>query len=589
MTGVRWRDRLGGPWAFSWRASLVGSALISLLIIVRGSALSGSEPSLSGVSAWVAVAAVAVAVKSIWQWSADRVFLQQRHHVTLSLARVLGFYAVSGLLFGGALVIAELWIGPEGSSASGGDAIIRAVALAAATVCWYVVTTILFDARERFWRQRTQLLEQLVASQLAQIQEEQVLDELREQVHADLEKPLAEAQLLTATALLENDETSSSEVPARLRELASGSVRSLSHQMMDEQERNYSQGRLRDVWKTFVLEIRFAVGPVVILIVMAYAIDTAVRNQSQVGIASTIAFTLFGALCMWVANTAMDRVPRWRLPIYAVTFALMLVLALMHVSGVTFAGLAEGRIATIDMSWAEIGFLVFLASTGLLGTSYAAAVLSNREQVLERLQSDADVSLAREIANVQRLAATTRQLGSQLHGALQTRLMVCAGAIEGAANKGDQDAMRDALNEAWNVLKTPLESQQQSSTVREAVMQRSAAWSGLMEVRSNVDETLMERQGSVSNAVDVVLEEGLANAYRHGNATRVDVSITGDGVAVVIQLVDDGAGVAASSPGMGSRRMQAVGQVELVTGSGGGSVLTVVISADSISDGALSV
>jgi len=110
-----------------------------------------------------------------------------------------------------------------------------------------------------------------------------------------------------------------------------------------------------------------------------------------------------------------------------------------------------------------------------------------------------------------------------------------------------------------------------------------------MEVRSNVDETLMERQGSVSNAVDVVLEEGLANAYRHGNATRVDVSITGDGVAVVIQLVDDGAGVAASSPGMGSRRMQAVGQVELVTGSGGGSVLTVVISADSISDGALSV
>jgi len=33
------------------------------------------------------------------------------------------------------LVIAELWISPEGSTASAGDAIVRAVALAAATVC----------------------------------------------------------------------------------------------------------------------------------------------------------------------------------------------------------------------------------------------------------------------------------------------------------------------------------------------------------------------------------------------------------------------------------------------------------------------
>ena len=577
MGTVGWRDRLGGPWAFSWRASLVGSALISLLIIVRGSALSGSDPSPSGVIAWVGVALVAVAAKSAWQFGADRSLLQQRHRTQLSLTRVFVFYSISGLIFGAGLVIAELWISPEGSTASAGDAIVRAVALAAATVCWYVVTTILFDARERFWRQREQLLEELVASQMAQIQEEQVLDGLRDQVRADLEQPLAEAKLLTATALLENDDSTSSAVPERLRELASGSVRSLSHEMMEEQQRHYSQGRLRDVWKTFALEIRFAIGPVLILIVMAYAIDTAVRNQSQVGIASTIAFSVIGAVCMWLANKAMDRVPTWRIPIYAITFLVMVVLALMHVSGVTFAGMADGELATIDMSWAEVGFLVLLASTGLLGTSYAAAVLSNREQVLARLRRDADLSLAQEIANAQRLASTTRQLGSELHGALQTRLLVCAGAIDSALANEDADARRDALNQAWDVLKTPLESQQQAGSIQECVDQRVAAWTGLLDVRCDMAASIGALSGSPARSVDVVIEEGLANAYRHGDATRVDVNIWADGNDILVEIIDDGRGLGDVISGMGSQRMAAVGAVSLTAHTGGGTALTVAV------------
>jgi len=578
MGTVSWRDRLGGPWAFSWRASLVGSALISLLIIVRGSALSGSDPSPSGVIAWVGVALVAVAAKSAWQFGADRSILQQRHNTQLSLTRVFVFYSISGLIFGAGLVIAELWISPEGSTASAADAIVRAVALAAATVCWYVVTTILFDARERFWRQREQLLEELVASQMAQIQEEQVLDGLRDQVRADLEQPLAEAKLLTATALLENDDSTSSAVPERLRELASGSVRSLSHEMMEEQQRHYSQGRLRDVWKTFALEIRFAIGPVLILIVMAYAIDTAVRNQSQVGIASTIAFSVIGAVCMWLANKAMDRAPTWRIPIYAITFVEMVVLALMHVSGVTFAGLANGELATIDMSWAEVGFLVLLASTGLLGTSYAAAVLSNREQVLDRLREDADLSLAQEIANAQRLASTTRQLGSELHGALQTRLLVCAGAIDSALANEDADARRDALNQAWDVLKTPLESQQQAGSIQECIDQRIAAWTGLLDIRCDMAASIGALGEPLARSVDVVVEEGLANAYRHGDATRVDVSVRADGNDIVVEIIDDGRGLGDVVSGMGSQRMAAVGAVSLTAHAGGGTALTVAVS-----------
>ena len=178
---------------------------------------------------------------------------------------------------------------------SAGDAVVRA-RLGRSDGLLVIVTTILFDARERFWRQREQLLEELVASQMAQIQEEQVLDGLRDQVRADLEQPLGSQTHRDRAARerrlhLLGGPGASTRVGVWVGPIA-------SHEMMEEQQRHYSQGRPRDVWKTFALEIRFAIGPVLILIIMAYAIDTAVRNQSQVGIASTIAFSVIGAVCV---------------------------------------------------------------------------------------------------------------------------------------------------------------------------------------------------------------------------------------------------------------------------------------------------
>jgi len=569
-------DRLGGPWAFSWRASLVGSALISLLIIVRGSALSGQDPSPTGVASWLGVAAIAVAVKSLWQGIADKTILQHRHHTRLSLGRVLTFYAISGALFGTALVVAELLIAPAGSTATIRDSTIRALALAAATVCWYVITTILFDARERFWREREALLEQLVATQMSQIQEDQLLDELRESVRWELDEPVKEARLLTAAALLE-EEASPSIVTDKLRELASGSVRSLSHDLMDEEQRNYSQGRLRDVWKTFALEIRFAIGSVMILIMMAFAIDTAVRNQSQVGLLPTILFASIGALCMWVANSVMDRLPRFRLVIYLITFIALLFLTLVYVSGRTFTAVSQGQTASFDMSLAEFGFLVLLSTIGLLGTSYASAVLSNRQQILDRLRIDTDSARAQEIANARRLATATRQLGSELHGALQTRLMVCAGAIDAALANGDAVALRESLKQAWEVLKMPLDSQAVTGSVFEMARHQENIWAGLLDFECDIDPKAATVSGKVAEGVCVVLEEGIANAYRHGQATEVQIAITSDGPHIVVQLKDNGSVTGDMNPGIGTQRMSAIGQVSLQPNINGGLILTVLI------------
>lgn len=578
---VSMRDRLGGQWAFSWRASLTGSALISLLIVIRGSSLSGESPSVAGITSWVGVAAVAVAVKSIWQWTADKTVINERRRKTLSITRVLTFYLISGALFGAALVLAELIIRPTGSTAAISDGVVRAFALAAATVCWYVITTVLFDARERFWSERTELLDQLVAAQLSQIREDQILEELRGKVREELEQPVNQARLLTASALLEGDGASQSAVPEQLRDLATSSVRSLSHELMDEDKRHYSQGRLRDIWKTFALEIRFATGFVIILIALAYAIDTAVRNELQVGLLSTSLFAAIGAACMGTANRVMDRVPRFRLPIYAITFVLLLLMTLLYVSGATLTGIAQIGFESLAMSWAEVGFLILLSAIGLLGTSYASAVLLNRQQLLDRLRMDTDLALAQEIATAQRLAAATRRLGSELHGSLQTRLVVCAGAIDSSLTNHDSEGLREALQQAWDVLKMPLDSRVEIGSVQQVLDRHTKVWAGLLEIRCAVDSTISSPSFAIATSVDVVLEEGLANAYRHAGASRVDVSINIHDQGGVVRMRDNGTGLGEVTPGVGSQRMASVGEVDLSSDSDGRTVLTVTMNAPS--------
>lgn len=146
---------------------------------------------------------------------------------------------------------------------------------------------------------------------------------------------------------------------------------------------------------------------------------------------------------------------------------------------------------------------------------------------------------------------------------------MCAGAIDGALANEDADDRRDALSQAWDVLKTPLESQQQAGSMRECVDQCIAVWTGLLDVRCDMAASIGALSGSPARSVDVVIEEGLANAYRHGDATRVDVNIWADGNDIVVEIIDDGRGLGDVISGMGSQRMAAVGAVSLMAHAGG--------------------
>ncbi len=567
------RDRLGGRWALSWQASVLGSVLISVLFVVRGSALAEPGSQIEAALQWFLVALIAVAVKSAWQVLADRTFLASRRVSPLPVARVLLFDMSVGVVFGAASIGAEIVVNPLGEDISVLEAAVRIVAFAITTVCWYVITTILFDARQRFWDERERLLGELVQAQLAQVQEQQVIESLREEVQNELKEPIAQAQLATATALLEEGAEPAG-ISDQLRELATGSVRSLSHELHADEERAYPRSSFVTVMASFSREARFAVIPVMLMIAVAYAIDATIRSEAQVGVASTAGFAVVCAAVMLVSNWLMDRVPSGRLVVYVITFVLLEGIALLYVSGVTPWGWLTGSIETLTLTTGEVAALILIVTVGLLGTSYASAVITHRTRVLERLRTDADLAVAEQVAMAQRLSDASRIIASDLHGTLQTRLMVCAGALDTARADGDPEAIREALDQAWKVLRAPFSDADSTSSVGETIDLHVSRWDGILEVSCRVDPTVDQMDSTVAEGIGVVLEEGLANAYRHGGAERAVIDIAADGAAAVVRIEDDGSGPSGASEGMGSRRMAAVGEVSLVAVPTGG-LLTV--------------
>ncbi len=570
------RDRLGGRWALSWQASVLGSVLISVLFVVRGSALAAPGNEIAAASQWLLVALVAVAIKSAWQVLADRTFLRSRRVSPLPVGGVLLFDMSVGVVFGAASIGAEVLINPLGNEISTAEAALRIGAFALTTVCWYVITTVLFDARQRFWDERERLLGELVQTQLAQVQEQQVIEALREEVQSELKEPIAQAQLATATALLEEGAEPAA-ISEQLRELATGSVRSLSHELHEDEERAYPRSSFVTVMASFSREARFAVIPVMLMIAVAYAIDATIRSEAQVGVASTVGFAAVCAVLMVVSNWLMDRLSRGRLLLYIVTFILLEGIAFLYVSGFTPWAWWSGTVEVLPLTTGEVFALFIIVTVGLLGTTYASAVITHRTQVLDRLRADADLAAAQQMAMAQRLSDASRIIASDLHGTLQTRLMVCAGALDQARADGDSEGVRTALDQAWKVLRSPFTDAEEIASLEEMVEAHVARWVGILDVTCRVDPSVTAADGQVVDGISIVLEEGLANAYRHGGAESVDIRISMEGPVGVVRLQDDGSGPGDTGPGMGSRRMAAVGEVSLEA-LPSGCLLTVRVS-----------
>lgn len=186
-----------------------------------------------------------------------------------------------------------------------------------------------------------------------------------------------------------------------------------------------------------------------------------------------------------------------------------------------------------------------------------ARLSSERRAVLESLQSTIDSGTVSLLATDIRRRDDALNLGTYVHHSLQSELSALAIQMDEAAAAGDPlvvEKVRLRVLERLGRLEAidPTEPPWlRSSTGRERIDEIARAWEGIAEVSLELGPADAGRLDQWHIAAQIV-EEGLANAVRHGGARRIAVTVRLQDDSLIVAIDDDGI-LSEHAPGAGSR------------------------------------
>ena len=205
----------------------------------------------------------------------------------------------------------------------------------------------------------------------------------------------------------------------------------------------------------------------------------------------------------------------------------------------------------VDTGWLiVITILVGFASSFLYGQSAESEFLEKQisKEKLEML------ILKREEERL------SRELAKYLHGTIQSRLMASAMALERAGRKGDKKALERELEEAYKSLRVPSAEyfSAPEATLKEEITKVVAKWNELMSVKVKIGANIPSILPHKSQEIGNVINEGLSNSFRHGSASKVEVTVASKANRIFVTVKDDGVGIDGGKPGLGTEWFKAI-------------------------------
>lgn len=219
------------------------------------------------------------------------------------------------------------------------------------------------------------------------------------------------------------------------------------------------------------------------------------------------------------------------------------------------------------MIWLTSGIGEFRVPQAELLRVYARELDAARIDVL--VQTEVIGSIAKDAARM-------------LHGSVQSKLAACALAIDRAALTDDVESYAAAIEQARAVLNAPWlidSGPRPSVTLQAEVNGKIELWQGLAGIAALVSPEAKQITGALVGSVGEVVEEGLCNAIRHGNADTVSVQVDlvdeGSTSLIRVRVVDDGCGPLGGPPGLGTALLDeaCAGRWERAPAPGGGCIL----------------
>lgn len=532
------RLRLGGRWFGSWPVWLIAMAFGLLLLMSEFLEAATLRILLAWMLTWVLATALSAAVMLVLH----RTLLRTRDVTPLPVAAALLLSGAFGLFYGAALWASSTALGLVPNTPWP----FRLVATTV-TATWLIpFLTISIASVTAARDQRRADVDSRVTLELVRMKERNLAIDLRQEVQQEVSHALAplrnrlEAMLKEMPDPLSLDDS----VALSLREGAASSVRSLSHTLWRATAAKYP----RTPWERILVRTIDTQPFRTWLLVLYFIVTNGIITIAQYGtpglIYAVVLAAGIGVICV-ATNALMRALPRWHAGIFSIGL-----LALIGVDVVS----TEARRGYLGEDVQDVTTVVAVTLTVVivLLTSAFGAWTSEQDHVRSAFRADVDAGLIAELARSRELASIARDAARTLHGSLQTRLVACAIAIERAHDRHD---LTQALTQALDALENPFPDRQtRTSSIADEVRRKVALWGEACTFRIDVDPRV---EGFVDPVtVGRIVEEGVTNAIRHGNATEVDVVVAGTDSATAITISDNGRGPQGGRPGLGSALLQ---------------------------------
>lgn len=316
-------------------------------------------------------------------------------------------------------------------------------------------------------------------------------------------------------------------------------LRPSTKQLWPESKITVAPLRLRALFKVTIADWKFPMGRILLFFAVVVGIGSLVRSGWLYGSAYTARYLALTAALLWLSKVLVFHYPRLSKQIALGTLASMPV-ALF--AGDVFLGRQILQLPADDL--AQLIVDIQTPFTVLLFALTADAI-DDRQRVLSELRSQVEKATDSQLLEGEMATADLQQLGLFLHHSVQSELVATAMQLHEAGLTSDPQTMEAARSQALSRISqlqmldeaTPPWLRTISSYAR--IDSIASAWNGIARISIELPAETAVRDDQWLIAAQVI-EEGIANAIRHGDATRIDVKGNLDHGRLVLTLTDNG-------------------------------------------------
>jgi len=318
----------------------------------------------------------------------------------------------------------------------------------------------------------------------------------------------------------------------------------------------------------------------VLIVMFVFSLPSHTRTWSIDVVLSIIVPTFTYVLIVSIiANRLAPRLsPRAAVVSYAIAIGLLFASGSVAQIAVGIVGIADS--GGQSLAWlASLSFGIFYPLGGSL-----TRIGTVRESTLDRLRDSISQQEVRTATLQREDERIRREIATALHGSWNANLTAASMRLQQAIDNGDKQAASQALLEARNLIDIDIASfaQRKASELDDSLAALADAWQGLVEITTRVNLT-SELTATLLSTIEDVVTEGINNAVRHGDASRIDVTVEGDQSTITVTVIDNGTSAQNPTPGLGSRFLDSVAprswtRVPNDRNDGSGTVLTVQLS-----------